>query len=334
LARIWSDVLGIAKIGIDDDFFEPGGTSPQAVLIFAKISRMHSFDLPAATMVRAPTIAPQAAVLQEIWQTTDRSLLVTFREKGDGPPLFFVHGGGGGVMYVNDLLQDLRCPNPIYGLHAPPLDGGARLPRRIEEFSTRYIREIRKIQPRGPYNIIGYSGGGTIAYEMARQLRQSGDRVAFLGLIETTTARFRGGAGSIPAPTVADGNDTLFQAAKRAYGNLRKTITKIKYESPNNIRHTVGIAIPHHERDRFFMRWFAKAETLYQPGPYPGSIILFARKETAGSYHSQWASLAAGGVTIRELSVDRHLGIVALPTSRFLAAQIDASLNDQGDPGL
>ena len=60
----------------------------------------------------------------------------------------------------------------------------------------------------------------------------------------------------------------------------------------------------------------------------------FARKETAGSYRSQWASLAAGGVTIRELSVDRHLGIVALPTSRFLAAQIDASLNDQGDPGL
>ena len=334
LARIWSEVLGIAKIGIDDDFFELGGTSLQAVMIFAKISRMHSFDLPAATMVRAPTIAQQAAVLQEIWRTTDRSLLVTFREKGDGPPLFFVHGGGGGVMYVNDLMQDLRCPNPIYGLHAPPLDGGARLPRRIEEFSTRYIREIRKIQPRGPYNIIGYSGGGTIAYEMARQLRQSGDRVAFLGLIETTTARFRGGAGSIPAPTIADGNDTLFQAAKRAYGNLRKTITKIKYESPNNIRHTVGIAIPHHERDRFFMRWFAKAETLYQPGPYPGSIILFARKETAGSYHSQWASLAAGGVTIRELSVDRHLGIVALPTSRFLAAQIDASLNDQGDPGL
>jgi len=342
LAQIWSEVLGIAKIGMDDDFFELGGTSLQAVTIFAKISRVHSFDLPAATMVRAPTIAEQAAVLQEIWRANDRSLLVTFRENGEGPPLFFVHGGGGGVMYVSDLMQDLRCLNPIYGLHAPPLDGGARLPRRIEEFSTRYIREIRKVQPVGPYNIIGYSGGGTIAYEMARQLRQSGDMVAFLGLIETTTTRYRGSAVPIPAeaPSIITGSDApLFRTVKRAYGNARKAITKIKYESPNKIRHALGIAIPHAERDGFFMRWFAKAETIYEPQPYPGPVTLFARKETAGLYQSLWAKLIGHALIIRELPVDRHLGIVALPTSRFLAAQIDASLkalatDDQGAPGL
>ena len=337
LARIWSDVLGMPKIGVDEDFFELGGTSLQAVMIFAKISRVHSFDLPAATMARAPTIAQQAAVLQEMWRTNDRSLLVTFREKGEGPPLFFIHGGGGGVMYVSNLMQDLRCPNPIYGLHAPPLDGGARLPRRIEEFSARYIREIRKIQPCGPYHIAGYSGGGTIAYEMARLLRQSGDIVAFLGLIETTTIRYRGNTVPVPAetpPSITGGDDTFFQTVKRAYRNARKTITKIKYETPNKIRHALGIAIPHAERDGFFMRWFAKAETLYRPQPYPGPITLFARKETADLYKSQWARLAGHELIIRELPVDRHLGIVALPTSRFLAAQIDARLNDQGDPGL
>jgi pimeloyl-ACP methyl ester carboxylesterase len=289
-------------------------------------------------MARAPTIALQAALLKEMRYASDKSLLVTFREKGDGPPLFFVHGGGGGVLYVRDLMQDLRCRNPLYGLHAPPLDGSARLPRRIEAFSTRYIREIRKIQPCGPYNIIGYSAGGTIAYEIARQMRQSGDKVALLGLVETTTARYRSGVDQIPAeapPTVVGGNVTFFQAMERAYRNVRKTITKIKYETPNIVRHALGLAIPHDERDHFYLRWFTRAEKFYRTRPYPGPITLFARKETADLYRSQWARLAGHELIVRELPVDRHLGIVALPTSRFLAAQIDASLNaDQGDPGL
>jgi len=338
LARIWSEVLGIPKIGTDEDFFELGGTSLQAVMIFAKISRGRNFDLPAATMVRAPTIAQQAVLLEEIWRATDKSLLVAFREHGDGPPVFFVHGGGGGVLYVRNLMQDLRCANPLYGLQAPPLDGDAKLPRRIEEFSTRYIREIRKAQPSGPYNIIGYSAGGTIAYEIARQLSQSGDTVALLGLVETTTARYGSSIGQMPAdaPSIAtSGNVTLFHAAKRAYGNMRKTITRIKHETPNSLRHALGFALPHDERDDFYLRWFTRAEKVYQPRPYPGPITLFARKETADLYRSQWAKLAGHALIIRELPVAQHLGLVALPTSRFLAAQIDASLNaDQGAPGL
>jgi pimeloyl-ACP methyl ester carboxylesterase len=172
-------------------FSSLGGTSLQAVMIFAKISRAHGFDLPAATMVRAPTIALQAALLEEIWRTNDRSVLVTFRESGDGPPLFFVHGGGGGVMYLRDLMQDLKCSNPLYGLHAPPLDGKERLPRIIEKFAARYVDEIRKVQPAGPYHILGFSAGGTIAYEMARQLQEAGEVVTLLGLIETGTGRYR-----------------------------------------------------------------------------------------------------------------------------------------------
>jgi len=239
---------------------------------------------------------------------------------------------------VRNLMQDLRCANPLYGLQAPPLDGDAKLPRRIEEFSTRYIREIRKAQPSGPYNIIGYSAGGTIAYEIARQLSQSGDTVALLGLVETTTARYGSSIGQMPAdaPSIAtSGNVTLFHAAKRAYGNMRKTITRIKHETPNSLRHALGFALPHDERDDFYLRWFTRAEKVYQPRPYPGPITLFARKETADLYRSQWAKLAGHALIIRELPVAQHLGLVALPTSRFLAAQIDASLNaDQGAPGL
>jgi thioesterase domain-containing protein/acyl carrier protein len=339
LAQIWSEVLGIAKIGIDDDFFELGGTSLQAVMIFAKISRAHGFDLPAATMVRAPTIAQKAVMLKEISRANDGRLLAAFRDKGEGPALFFVHGGGGGVMYVRDLMQDLRCRNPIYGLHAPPLDGSARLPRKIEKFAARYIREIRKVQPCGPYHIIGYSAGGTIAYEIARQLRGAGDTVALLGLIETATARYRSGVRKLPAitPPAADGEENVIalKAIKHLYWKARKAITKLRREAPNEIRHAVGIAIPYDERDGFYMRWFTRAEALYAPQRYPGPITVFTRTETVRLYRFQWTSLAGGGLIIRKLPVDRHLDIIALPTSRFLAAQIDASLNaDQGAPGL
>jgi pimeloyl-ACP methyl ester carboxylesterase len=282
-------------------------------------------------------------MLNEIWRVSDTSLLVTFRDKGDGPPLFSVHGGGGGVMYVRDVMQDLRCRNPVYGLHAPPLDGSARLPRGIEKFAARYIREIRKLQPSGPYNIIGFSAGGTIAYEMACQLRRSGETVALLGVIETNAARYKTGAtpADVPPPiTVKKGGPIM--AAKRFYwatpkviARMPKVIKRIKYVAPNNIRHALGLAIPHDERDQFYMRRFIEAESVYAPHPYPGTVTLFTRKHTADYFHALWAGLAGGGLIIHELPVDQHLAIVALPTSRFLAAQIDTGLNaDQSDPGL
>jgi acetoacetyl-CoA synthetase len=332
LKQIWSEVLGIAKIGMDDDFFELGGTSLQAVMIFAKISRAHGFDLPAATMVRAPTIALQAALLEEIWRTNDRSVLVTFRETGVGAPLFFVHGGGGGVMYLRDLMQDLRCGNPLYGLHAPPLDGVERLPRVIEKFAARYVDEIRKVQPVGPYHVIGFSIGGTIAYEMARQLREAGEAIALLGVIETGTGRYRNAVRDTRAAfwrQIVRQEVTLYQAAKQAYGDARKFIKRLNEKAPCELRHALGLAIPHNEREFFYMRWFRDIEGSYIPKPYHGSVTLFASQGRLDTYRSMWADLAAGGLIVRDLPLTPdHSKVVLLPNSRFLAAQIDASLNE------
>jgi enterobactin synthetase component F len=325
LARIWSQVLGIPKIGTDDDFFQLGGTSLQAVMIFAKISRAHGFDLPASTMIRAPTIALQAVLLKEAWRANDRTLLVTFREKGDGAPLFFVHGGGGGVMYVRDLMQDLKCGNPLYGLHAPPVDGTGRLPRSVEKFAATYVGEIRKMQPIGPYHIIGFSVGGTIAYEIARQLQDSGETVALLGLIETDTGRYRNLARKTGAAVIR--RATIFQAVKRIYGTARKTVKRIKDKAPNELRHALGLAVPHDEREYFYMRWFRDIETTYTPRLYRGPVAHFACQTRLESYRTMWSTLAVGGLIMRSLPLADHNDVVLLPNSRFLAMQIDASLN-------
>lgn len=330
LARIWSQILNIPKIGMDDDFFDLGGTSLQAVMIFAKISRAHGFDLPASTMVRAPTIALQAALLEEIWRANDRSVLVAFRDKGEGAPLFFVHGGGGGVMHVRDLMQDLRCGNPLYGLHAPPVDGKERLPRSIEDFAARYIGEIRKVQPQGPYHLLGFSAGGTIAYEMALQLQEAGEVVALLGLIETGTGRYRRAVRQARAALLRrlTSRHTFFEAAKQIYGNTRKAIKRLREKAPNELRHALGLAVPHDEREYFYMRRFRDIETSYTPELYRGPITLFAAQTRAESYRTMWADLAVGGLTMRNLPLAEHSNVVLLPNSRFLAMQIDASLGE------
>jgi enterobactin synthetase component F len=331
LARIWSQILGIPKIGVDDDFFDLGGTSLQAVMIFAKISRAHGFDLPASTMARAPTIAAQAALLNDIWRTNDKSLLVTFREKGDGAPLFFVHGGGGGVLYVRDLMRDLRCANPLYGLHAPPLDGTARLPRVVAQFAAAYAGEIRKVQPQGPYHLIGFSAGGTIAYEIARQLQEAGETTALLGLIETNTGRYQSSIREARAALlgrIASRNTGFVQAAKLIYGSTRKAMKRMNEKTPNELRHALGLAIPHDEREYFYMRWFRDIEADYAPGLYRGPVTLFASQPKLESYRTMWSPLAVGGLIVHDLpEATDHSSVVQLPNSRFLAARIDASLS-------
>jgi enterobactin synthetase component F len=332
LARIWCQVLAIPKIGAEDDFFDLGGTSLQAVMIFARISRAHGFDLPASTMVRAPTIALQAALLEEIWRANDRSLLVAFRERGDGAPVFFMHGGGGGVMHVRDLMQDLKCSNPLYGLHAPAADGAERLPRRIENFAAAYIAEIRKVQPAGPYHLIGFSAGGTIAYEMARQLQEAGETVSLLGIIETNTGRYRSSIRQARAAflhRLASGDISPYQAAKQTFGAIRKSMKRLNEKMPCEVRHALGLAVPYDEREYFYMRWFRDIEASYTPGPYRGPITLFASQPKLEAYRTMWSDLASGGLTVRDLpEAPNHSSVVLLPNSRFLAAQIDASLDE------
>src|SRR5262249_8277945 len=123
VAAIWSKVLGMEKIGVDDDFFELGGTSLQAFTIFAEIANALACDLPPTSMIKAPTIARQAALVWQAASQMPSPTLVPFRAQGTGTPLFVVHGGYGGVLYVRDLAKDLASDRPVIGLQPPPLDG-------------------------------------------------------------------------------------------------------------------------------------------------------------------------------------------------------------------
>jgi len=110
------------------------------------------------------------------------SSLVEIRSGGSKPPLFLVHGAEGNVLLYRELVKYLESEQPVFGLQSRGLDGKAELFERLEDMAAHYVAEIESLQSVGPYFLGGYCLGGTIALEMARQLRAKGEEVALVAM--------------------------------------------------------------------------------------------------------------------------------------------------------
>ena len=186
LTRIWEEVLGIEPIGIEDNFFDLGGHSLLAVRVASRIEKSFGRKLPLAAIFMAPTIERLAAALRDEMREDSAvagTSVVELQPKGTQPPLFLVHGAGGGMFwgYVN-LAKRLGSDQPVFGFSSRGLDGRAEFDT-IEEMAAQYVKDLRSVQPRGPYYLGGYCFGGNVAYEMARQLESKGEKVALLALL-------------------------------------------------------------------------------------------------------------------------------------------------------
>jgi acetoacetyl-CoA synthetase len=184
LRAIWEAVLGVAPLDPEDDFYDLGGSSLDAVRLFQAIHDRLGVDLPLSTLIYARTIATMAAMVES--PAGRRAVPVPLLRPGEGgEPLFIVHALWGDVLPLQPLALALRTERPVFGLQARGLDPGQEPQRRVEEMAATYVDSIRTVQRRGPYLLAGYSFGGLVAFEMARRLRAAGDEVAWLGLIDT-----------------------------------------------------------------------------------------------------------------------------------------------------
>jgi amino acid adenylation domain-containing protein/FkbH-like protein len=186
LVEIWEAVLKVKPIGVEDKFFELGGHSLLAVQVITRIEKAFGRKLRLATIFQTPTIRQIAAILRE--ETPENhaarsTSAVAIQANGDQPPLFLVHGAGGGMFwgYVN-LARHLGHTQPVYGFKSRGLDGKEEF-TSIPELAEHYLNDLRVIQPEGPYYLGGYCFGGNVAFEMARQLRAAGEEVALLALL-------------------------------------------------------------------------------------------------------------------------------------------------------
>jgi thioesterase domain-containing protein/NAD(P)-dependent dehydrogenase (short-subunit alcohol dehydrogenase family)/acyl carrier protein len=201
LAGIWQELLGVNEVGIHDNFFELGGHSLIAVRLFAKIKKTFAVDFPMSILFEAPTIAGCADLIRESGQhrapTGDDAPRESHRTRyahlvamhdGNGAherPLFIVAGMFGNVLNLRHLAHLVGQDRPCYGLQARGLYGEHPPHETFEEAATEYLRELRTVQPHGPYLLGGFSGGGLHAYEMARQLIEQGEEVAMLVMLDT-----------------------------------------------------------------------------------------------------------------------------------------------------
>jgi len=191
MVRIWEDVLGVGPISVEDAFFLIGGESLRAVRVMSLIRQAFGVQLPLAALFRTPTVAGLCRQLDA--PAADAGCLIPIQQ-GDGTswPLFLVHPAMGGVLCYAPLASALGRSETIYGLQAVGFDGEAAPLASVEEMAERYLEEMRRAVPHGPYRLAGWSFGGLVAFEIARRLEAAGEQVAFLGLIDTP---FRGAAG-------------------------------------------------------------------------------------------------------------------------------------------
>jgi amino acid adenylation domain-containing protein len=189
LCRLWQEVLRRERVGIHDNFFNLGGHSLLAVQVVSRIKQAFAVEMPLSHLFTAPTVARMAELIAAV-NEPDRSrsspVLINIQPHGSLPPFFCVHAIGGQVISYGELSQELGHEQPFYGLQSPPANLFPASEVSIEQMAALYIHEIRKIQPVGPYLLGGWSMGGLIALEMARQMVEEGDAIRLLALIDTT----------------------------------------------------------------------------------------------------------------------------------------------------
>lgn len=207
LAEFWSELLGVQKVGVNDSFFDLGGHSLIAVRLFRKIKQTYAVDFPISVLFEAPTIAQTAELIaqstpismdapeHQAAEASDKgpaakprhTHLVLMRENtsADRTPFFICAGMLGNILNLRHLAIHIGADRTVYGLQARGLYGEQAPHATFEEMARDYLAEVRTVQPYGPYLLGGFSGGGVVAYEMAQQLRDAGDEVALVVMLDT-----------------------------------------------------------------------------------------------------------------------------------------------------
>jgi len=319
LCTIWEEVLKIPNIGIDDDFFELGGTSLHALGLFAKLEARRGCSLSPTTIVQAPTIARLAELVGATTGVATSQSLVPLRLVGNGTPLFLVHSRVFFVAYYRHLVSELKPNRTIFALQPPAMDGKRPIPQTVEAMAASYIAEMRTVQPRGPYYIAGHSFGGRVSFEIAQQLTCQVEDVGFLGLIDTT----------FPSPSV-EASRKMGEPA-RLGGRVRNLLRNPRYIWDKIFLRSydlwirLGLSIPYKHRPAYYNLLTTRANRNYVSRPYSGHITMFSGEGNSERHMARWGPLAGGGLTVFELPGGHH-DMVLPPCSKLLAQHFDTCL--------
>jgi acyl carrier protein len=344
LRDLWEELLDVRPIGLEDDFFELGGHSLLAAKLFGRIEKVFGKRLPDSVLFQAPTIAGIASILRNRGGCTF-STLVPIKPLGNRPPFFCIPGFGVSILDLRELGRSLGPDQPVYGIQPAGWDGTELPDIRVEAMADRYAREIRALQPDGPYYLGGTCFGGVVAFETARQLMAMGERVGLLVILNTierselkrSAARNRRIFGYLlrhvqrnlrewtPLPARAKLSYIFLRLAPRLQRALLSTLI---FEGVYKACSSAAIPFP---SGSFWINMAHRiAVERYRPRPLPGAnrVMLF-KTATAQTVTEDptlgWAALAPNGLEIEEMP-GADSWAWAQPHVKVLAAMLDHRL--------
>jgi amino acid adenylation domain-containing protein len=335
LGEIWQRLLELDESpGADDDFFSLGGHSLLAVRLVSEIERGFRVRVPIATLFKGATIRHLAETLEEERGSREAwSSLVPIREGGSRTPLFLGPYLDGDVYGYHALVDRLDEDQPVYGLQSLGLDGRVHPHDRIEDMASHYVKEMRELQPHGPYLLAGYCFGGVVAYAMAAELHELGEEVALLALIDAGPMGYRRAAPKTRAELERARLNKFRQADIRGklavVGHL---LPGLRYKVHRKTRWALydlfvrtGVRLPRALQDVKVVN--RRASSKYVTPPSACKVTLFrAEREATESYYRLgfWAQLAGGGVDVRPIEGEgiTHFEIMKEPHVEKLAAEL------------
>ncbi len=312
LAAIWQELLQSELVCRHDNFFALGGHSILALKLFVEIERVHQVKLPVATLFTCPTLSELAAEIdaKRSGAAGQSGILVPIRAGGREPPLFCIHAGDGGILFYKDFAQALDWDCPVYGVEAPWLVGMEVPGLDIPTVAAFYLEKIRSLQPEGSLHLAGFSFGGVVAFEAARQEMEAGREVAALILFDTANPAnpprrmtfAERMTRNLHESSALDAPGKVKYLAQRAFGKIGAQILKRREdEQAARARRmkSEGEMLPADLRVLNARRSSLEAMRAYRPGPYRGSMLLV----TASELEPGWVftpDLGWGGIVAPE----------------------------------
>jgi thioesterase domain-containing protein len=304
VADLWADVLGIDDIAADDDFFALGGDSLAAERLLGRVVTdlgVPADEVTSATLVQAPTPAAFAARLRRVAEPATGTL-VPLQPGGGKAPLFVVAGGGGLGLALTAFARHLGPDRPTWALQAHALESRGLPDFSVAAAARRHIAELRRVQPVGPYHLAGHSFGGLVALEMAHRLRDSGDDVAMLVMLDS------------------------FPPDPGLHANVRR-------RSPQRwLKDTAGLVVATlrggASSDRYwrFYRQSMYLHRRYRTRPWPGETLVVVADSPEKEQRSLWAAHLSGTWDLVQVTGD-HLTMLRPPHVAATAAAVATALD-------
>ncbi|WP_156665248.1 non-ribosomal peptide synthetase, partial [Rhodococcus phenolicus] len=325
VADVFAEHLGLDRVSVDDGFFDLGGTSLLATRMLPVLGERLGRRVPLQAIFVHPTAAGLAAHLTEPGEpaTVDDALrvLVQLRE-GTGPALFCVHPAAGLSWGYATLAQRLDGHRPVYGLQLPALSGEQRIDT-IRALAHRYVQEIRRVQPHGPYHLLGWSLGGVIAHAIAVELRRAGEIVDTLALLDSHLVTAGG------APTVGV-KDMLRDLGVSVNGGPEPTFERAAAMLDEALGGTTGLTAAHLERIQTGSTEASRAARRHSPDTFDGDVLFFTASRSASSVPAvaAWHNVVSGEIHQYRLDCEHHemVAPTAVETiDAVLAARLDES---------